>query len=492
VKTKTGKQKKNANRVRENMALYQSGKTATESALVGNQITKLNGGFNDPAFADNKTRPIHRWIPWIAGFSSEFVQDVFARYIPAKPNGTPTVLDPFCGVGTTLVEAVLSGRNAVGFEINPYPALASRAKIEAASVLPTQFQTFITKFEEHMVKPSSKPAAQAPEFFNSRIPFFGEKTQPKVLSALAFIKGIRVLPIQDLFYLAFASVMVSLSNYSYEPSLGSRPGAGKPLQPDAPVAETMLTKLRAMHSDILWLRERMRACKRLPAGRVIGDSFMNAKSYLEPNSIDLIVTSPPYLNNYHYVRNTRPQLFWLGFVKKPKDLKRLEEENFGKYWQTVREMKPLHLDFENAELESLLARIRSVNAHRGAYGGNGWANYAASYFNDTDKFCEVMSSVLKPNAYAAIVVGNSILQGVEIPLDNIFSVLAARHGLVTETIHVLRQKRVGASIVGSSVRQGQKTKTQLYESVVMLQKADKPKAVSFSASKRGQISFDLF
>jgi hypothetical protein len=63
------------------------------------QISKLNGGFKDSAFGDNKSRPIHRWIPWIAGFSSEFVRDVFSQYLITKPSSDVTVLDPFCGTG---------------------------------------------------------------------------------------------------------------------------------------------------------------------------------------------------------------------------------------------------------------------------------------------------------------------------------------------------------------------------------------------------------
>jgi len=477
--------------VRETGGIYAAEETAAEKNLISGVVTKLNGGFNDTAFADNKSRPIHRWIPWIAGFSSAFVTDVFNRYIPSGRQGEAAVLDPFCGVGTTLMEAALSGHNSVGFEINPYPALASRAKLEAAAISPTQFRRFITEFQQHMA--SDQPpthTARPPEFFNTRIPFFGKATEGKVLRAVSFIRGISVAPVRDLFSLAFGSVMVSVSNYSYEPSLSSRPGCGKPVQDDAPVTETLLKKLEAMHEDIVWLRARTEKFQRPPKGRVIADSFLNAQSYLDANSINLIVTSPPYLNNYHYVRNTRPQLFWLGLVQKPKDLKRLEMENFGKYWQTVRDMEPLPLEFEDAQLSDLLAQIRSVNPHRGVYGGNGWANYAACYFNDMDKFCQTMKHVLKPNAFAVIVVGNSILQGVEILIDDIFSRIAARHGLRTENIHVLREKRVGASIVGSSVRQGAKTKAHLYESAVILQKAKSAQPLSFRFPKSRQMTFD--
>ncbi|MGA2867208.1 MAG: DNA methyltransferase [Verrucomicrobiota bacterium] len=437
-----------------------------------NAAAKLNGGFADSAFADNKHRPIHRWVPWIAGFSSEFVRDAFNRYLPEDCAQRAVVLDPFCGVGTTLIEALRCGHDAVGFEINPYAALAARAKCEAATISVPQLAHNILRFEEYMRTPQTDgDLVPVPEHFHSRIPFFGPRAKEKVLKALRFIKGLRVLPIHDLFALAFGSVMVNLSNYSYEPSLSSRPAVGKPTQEDAPVAESIVTKLLAMKSDVAWFRGELERLPRRPAGRVMADNFLDARHRLDPGSIDLIVTSPPYLNNYHYVRNTRPQLFWLGFIRKPSELKRLETENFGKYWQTVRDLEKVPLSFRHAGLERLLAQIRAIGLDRGTYGGPGWANYAASYFNDTDRFCQVASQVLKRGGRAVVVVGNSILQGVEIGVDNILSDLAAPHGLTTESIHIVRQKRVGASIVSSSVRQGIRTSAKLYESAVVLRRS---------------------
>ena len=83
-------------------------------------------GIRDTAFSENRGKGVHRWTPWIAGFSGAFVGGVLAR---ESPNGESLrVLDPFAGVGTTLVEAVAGGHDAVGFEINPYAALACDAK----------------------------------------------------------------------------------------------------------------------------------------------------------------------------------------------------------------------------------------------------------------------------------------------------------------------------------------------------------------------------
>ena len=79
--------------------------------------------FKDSAFMENRTAPVHRWVPWIAGFSGAFVDSVLAAYLDRRKPAL--VLDPFAGVGTTLVQAALRGHNVVGFEINPYAALVA-------------------------------------------------------------------------------------------------------------------------------------------------------------------------------------------------------------------------------------------------------------------------------------------------------------------------------------------------------------------------------
>src|SRR5205085_520694 len=90
-------------------------------------------GFRDSSFATNKNLPLHRWVPWIAGFSAEFVEDCIKAYLP-QPSPDSWVLDPFAGVGTTLCESYLTGLNVVGFEINPYAALATKIKLSAMRI----------------------------------------------------------------------------------------------------------------------------------------------------------------------------------------------------------------------------------------------------------------------------------------------------------------------------------------------------------------------
>jgi hypothetical protein len=204
---------------------------------------------------------------------------------------------------------------------------------------------------------------------------------------------------------------------------------------------------------------------------VIQDTFFNALNHLPPASVDLAITSPPYLNNYHYVRNTRPHLFWLRFIESSTDLRQLEEASFGKFWQTVRGGAPIDLALQMPELEALLAELRERNPEKGVYGGAGWANYAAQYFNDLDRFCQVIGEVLKPGARVVVVIGNSILQGIEIKVEEFLARTGERHGLARERILMLRKKRVGNSIIRSSVRNDAGEAASLYEVAVVLKRA---------------------
>ena len=426
--------------------------------------------FNDPAFASNKSLPIHRWVPWIAGFSCDFVKDVLTRYAP----GNATILDPFSGVGTTLVEASLFGHSGYGFEINPYAALASRVKVNAYRIDIAPLNNHINrmrKFYQEKLTANYLPKSHPPKGFKTRSTFYSPKVLHKVLIVQDYLTSIDDISVKNLFRLAFASTMVNYSNYSYEPSLGRRKSAGKSDIFDYPVGEVIINKLIEFSEDINWFQTNKRDGEN--EVKIIEASFFEYEKYLTPGSVDLIITSPPYLNNYHYNRNTRPHLYWLGFTEHPGDFKTLENTNFGKYWQTVRERERIDLEFSlpHSDLSQNLEVLREQKPEKGIYGGNGWANYAASYFNDCYKFASGIKYALDSGGSALVVIGNSILQGVQIPTDKYFGEIAQSVGLELIRIDIPRATRVGNSIIQSKVRTVKAKKShQLYEAIVELRK----------------------
>ena len=443
-----------------------------DDAGPGGPTDSHDAYFSDPSFATNKTLPIHRWVPWIAGFASHFVQEVLETFLD-KPG---TVLDPFAGVGTTLVEAILGGHRAIGFEINPYAALACRAKARAYRISVEALHAEIARLRTFYAEKTANgytPTSQSPRGFRTRSAFYSPQVLRKVLIVRDFIAALAHdgvdSDLRDLFRLAFAATMVRYSNYSYEPSLGRRVSAGKSEIHDFPVGQTIVHKLLEMAEDIAWFQQQVPTPPQ-PA-QVHNVSFFEHGDYLAPTSVDLVITSPPYLNNYHYNRNTRPQLYWLGYAERPKDLKPLEHANFGKYWQTVRDKDqvPLAFSLPGSDLEARLQTLRGVNPEKGIYGGNGWANYAAAYFNDCYAFSQALKRVLKPQGTAVVVIGNSILQGIMIPTDQYFGEIAASVGLELIRIDIPRAARVGNSIIQSEVRVTKAKKSHhLYEAVVEL------------------------
>jgi hypothetical protein len=441
--------------------------------------------FRDSAFEDNKTSQIHRWVPWIAGFSANFVQDIFEHYLP--PSREAVVLEPFAGVGTTLVEGILAGYAVVGFEINPYAFLASKVKCEAykldVSTLDDEITSFLSNagaksraidqalaagdVPSRVMRP---PVSTPPPGFKSRVPFLSDIVELRVLHCLDCITSITDDDIRELFMLAFGAILVGVSNYSYEPSLGSRVAAGRLPVDDDDVVGKLVSKLRGMRDDIAAYKRSVAALPRQPHVDLYHSSSLTLDDHLNPQSVDLVVTSPPYLNNYHYIRNTRPHLFWLDFVASSVDLKVIERNSFGQFWQTVRDEPAMRLAFDYPDLTQLLSIIEKKNTEKGVYGGQGWANYAVQYFNDSFRICRQLQYVLKSGGHAVFVLGNSVIQGVDVKTDQVFADIAKIAGLEVEDIHVLRTKRVGNSVITSSIRNGHSVGATLYETAVVLRR----------------------
>jgi hypothetical protein len=432
-------------------------------------LLNLNG-FGDTAVTKNRRQPLHRWVPWIAGFSAAFVEEVFDTAISKDP-GEVLVLDPFAGVGTTLVEGLKRGYDVVGFEINPYAALACDVKLHGARCSLSRLSEAINGVETLRRQGMSNPppASNPPGDFRSKTPFFSPAVEREVLLLQDFIAGQTSEFVKKALRVALGAVMVGCSNYSYEPSLSRRSAAGKDNVEYVDVLRVFRDKLREIEEDIGFLQRLVNRFEHRPSARVYRRSYLEDPSVLATRSVEVLVTSPPYLNNYHYVRNTRPQLYWLGLVDGNGALKRLEEESFGRFWQTVRAAPPVELSFELPELREVLQSIRERNPEKGTYGGRGWANYAVTYFNDCDRFFRVTRRVMKPGAWVVVVIGNNIVQGIHVETDRFLARIAELHGFRLARMHRVRKKRTGSSIVNSSVRAGVARKpTELYETAVEL------------------------
>ena len=92
-------------------------------------------------------------------------------------------------------------------------------------------------------------------------------------------------------------------------------------------------------------------------------------------------------------------------VQQASDLKEVEQRSFGQFWQTVRSGPEIELRPKLDHLTEKLKDLRELNVEKGPYGGPGWANYAAVYFNDCQRFSSVTLSRMRPGGTVIVVIG---------------------------------------------------------------------------------------
>lgn len=239
--------------------------------------------------------PTHRWYNFIAGYSPEFV---YSCIMDASLKANDKVLDPFAGCGTTLVTAQMAGLDSVGYEPHPFfhkiaaakvadsPSIAHLSKIHAA---------IVSGFE---IDPSDDALSDSAWIFLNKL------FDPHILKALVGARiGLERVDL-DRDPLAFLILSRLIDECSFAQTDGiykaptSRKRAAIPKEAIKAIIETIAADAtRTPYA-------------RLAESKIYNDTSENMNS-LAPGSVGLIVTSPPYLNNFDYAEMTRMHLyFW--------------------------------------------------------------------------------------------------------------------------------------------------------------------------------------
>ena len=286
----------------------------------------------------NRLRPedraVHDWYRFVLSFPSHLVRDYLRAF---GVDSRQRVLDPFCGTGTTLVECKKLGIPSVGIERNPMAGFASRTKLDW-SVDPGRLVSHAKEIAglalDRLRREGIDDFGPAPLFRAEAPPIAGLRTLPPERLSLLLKNSISPLPLHktlllldaleerrdDTFHaherLALASAVVSdIGNLHFGPEVG----VGR-IREDAAVVGPWLDRVRAMAHDLASLRKRAatEATVRLADARRLED-------FLEPSSVDAVITSPPYPNEKDYTRTTRLESVLLGFVRDKQDLRGLKQ-----------------------------------------------------------------------------------------------------------------------------------------------------------------------
>jgi len=400
-------------------------------------------------FRSNESLPVHRWWPYVQGYSAEFVRGTLAEQGVGPKS---VVLDPFCGSGTTLVEARRAGARAVGVELLAPAALAATVK--------TTFETDpgrLAAAAEKTVRASARRRA-------GPIPFLREtrrQFEPRALDELLRLRD--SLPAGDTpeargVRLAFDRVLIPSSRLHRSPCLGYR---RSPRDGGLSPTERLRTAVRTMVEDLNGLRSE-RSTWGPPTRVVQGDARSVA---IPPASVDLAITSPPYVNGLDYVMNYKLDLAWLGFARSYADLRALRGAEVACDNLPRTETAPFSsiTTAPDPWLVEILGRIdRNVRA-KGTYRRNDMHAVVHRYFADLVPVLRRVHDALAPGGRFVVVVGDSLLAGAYVPGDLLLARIAAQQGFDIEAVAVARRRR-----------SGQRRSFALRESVVTLRRPGSP------------------
>jgi DNA modification methylase len=381
-------------------------------------------------FNPNEKLVAHRWWPYVQGFSAGFVADICRRFGVGRGS---VVIDPFCGSGTVPITARLLGAKGVGIDMMPIAAFVARAKGEW-SVDPKSLQAAATG-----VTLDRSPSTLAKPFLTETDRHF----QPDVLASLLRLKeNIWNLPEgreRELLQLGFGSILIDCSNLKRSPCLGYSKKLG--LSSETPFEE-FLRATRCIEKDLAWLQ--VRTPKWGPPVEIHLGSSASVK--LPPSSIDLAITSPPYVNGMDYPTNYKIDLAWLDFVHSYDELASLRAamvacDNIPR--DTALSFSPPVEVKQDEWVRTVVNSIERNIETKGAYRRHDMGQIVTKYFGDLVPVMQNVLRALKPGGRFVVVNGDSLLAGTYIPGDMIFARLAASIGFIVEGFDIARERRSG-------------------------------------------------
>lgn len=392
-------------------------------------------GFNlneiEVSFKGNWNKPIHRWYRFHAGCSSEFPEKIISLL---KIEKGKTIMDPFTGSGTILVSAKERGVNSIGIDINPFYVFMAKVKTYWEFDMKYLFGNLKIFTEQiRLLSKKINPCGEKSSQTVSNIPkYIWRYFNSDVLKILSTLKE-AVLEfedenIKDFLLFALASILIDVSKVHY---VGETIVFNKNTKTNnAQVYDIYINKIWEMYSDL----EAKQHLRNKGTVEIRKADARNLKNLVPDESIDHVITHPPYLNNYNYLLRDRLPLFFLEYFKTLSDEKKMRELIVGSVTNNKAFAEPA-LNIQ--EFYEIVERVKNT--------GDVERYYAVlKYFHFMDLFLTDLHNKLKRNGYCAMLVGNSYIRGVMIPLDVIIAKLAEKSGFKVFANSMVRDRGNGA------------------------------------------------
>lgn len=253
-----------------------------------------------PTNVTTQKHGIHRWFNFIAGFSPEFVNACIAM-TNAESKTQKTVLDPFSGCGTTLVSASLLGCNSIGYEPHPFFAIISEAKANSY-----KYWSDLNSIKQAIQRGITDKHCNASELSISAQTFLGKLFQPDVLESLLRARG--ELERSGLERNPLAVLV--LSRVLDHACLAATDGIYK-----APTTtKRSIPPLEALEKVLSEINEDDDQARNSSNKSDIKKKPSQDMSEVGTSTVDIVITSPPYLNNFDFAEMTRMYLYFWGIA----------------------------------------------------------------------------------------------------------------------------------------------------------------------------------
>jgi SAM-dependent methyltransferase len=353
-----------------------------------------------------------------------------AKYIPQVPRWAlrefarpgDVVLDPFLGSGTTSVEAASFPVASVGVEFDPLALEIARAKADppASADVEAAWRAVMGAWRDAAPKASSLPMAGVENDDH----WFDIDTRRSLAGLLAAVDAVDPPADVRRFLLILVSSVLRRVSRADDQSMKTYVSGTNPKTP--PSVEEVLSP--AYERALAGLREfeARRHAAATPAQIIGGD----ARDLPLPDaSVDLVITSPPYLDSVDYQYNAMVEYFWLGPTLGVAD---------RRSWNELRRRatgakRPLVAEVEIPAAVRELVDVKDVAPAR--------AQAVSTYLSDLDRHFKEAARCVRPGGRYVLVIGNSSSERKLVPVHDCLVRLAQANGFALENAFGYRLRR---------------------------------------------------
>ena len=413
-----------------NSSLNQKLSKVLQSKMPIKDAPKLRDAVN---FDESSIVPVHRWFRYREGFSPAILD---------RLNGYKRVFDPFCGCGTSLIEAKQRGKNAIGMDVNPLAIFVAKVKTR-------DYRACDTNDLASWALQSAKSTKLWPI---PKMPLLPKLFQSEALNELLKLRegleSCKNKKIRDLLFLCWLNILEPCSNVFKEGNglkyrnKKRQPGKYSTV-PDETwipryfgssiqsfVRKCWLEQCHAVSTDLKHLLGR-----NLTKIEVLERSCLDSTLSNDIQSCDSSVFSPPYANRFDYFETFKIELWMGNFVSSSEEMRRLRNRSMRNNLSVQtgvvkkREYIEEYLNLMDEKASSVRMGIRET---------------IRGYFEDVSLLARNLHEVIEPHGKVLCVVGNSAYAGVLIPTDLLCSVIFEEEGFTVESIEIARHLHVSS------------------------------------------------